>query len=402
MKTVKLGDVCNLMTGGTPSRAHKEYFESGDIKWLVSGDIHKGAIYDCDGRITKDGLKNSNARMLPLNSVMIALNGQGKTRATVAMLRTEATCNQSLVSIYPKDDTKVLPEWIFWNLRGRYDELRRLTGDAGNERRGLNMIIIRNIDIPEPPSLEEQRRVVERLDAAFEKIDRAIELTEKNIKKTDVLFKSVLKQKIAQQKNGRQVTVGEMATIKGGKRIPKGHRLTTNRTDHPYIRVSDFDHRGGVDQSNLQFVPDALWRAISNYIITDQDVFLSIAGSIGITGIIPSSLNGANLTENACRLIPNSELNKDYLYFFTLSDSFIEQARGATRTTAQPKLALTRIKKIHFSLPDLESQLSIVSEIRKTKVETERLTEGYREKLKYLKALKQSLLTQAFSQSEVE
>lgn len=194
MKTVKLGDVCNLMTGGTPSRNHKEYFENGNIKWLVSGDIHKGEIFDCDGRITEAGLNNSNARLLPINSVMIALNGQGKTRATVAMLRTQATCNQSLVSIYPKDDKKVLPEYIYWNLRGRYDELRKLTGDAGNERRGLNMIILRNIDIPAPPSLEEQRRVVERLDAAFEKIDATLELRNKKLMKLKELRQSALTQ----------------------------------------------------------------------------------------------------------------------------------------------------------------------------------------------------------------
>lgn len=141
-ETKRIGDVCSLMTGGTPSRNVSEYF-GGEIKWLVSGDIHQGEIHDCDGRITEAGLKNSNAKYLPINSVMIALNGQGKTRGTVALLRTKATCNQSLVSIFPKDTEKLLPEYVYINLHGRYEEIRRLTGDSGNDRRGLiNRLII--------------------------------------------------------------------------------------------------------------------------------------------------------------------------------------------------------------------------------------------------------------------
>jgi type I restriction enzyme S subunit len=70
----RIGDVCDLATGGTPSRTKPEYF-GGEIKWLVSGDIHQGEIYDCEGRITEAGMRNSNAKFLPVDSVMIALNG---------------------------------------------------------------------------------------------------------------------------------------------------------------------------------------------------------------------------------------------------------------------------------------------------------------------------------------
>ncbi|GAX61580.1 restriction endonuclease S subunit [Candidatus Scalindua japonica] len=69
-----VGRICDLYTGATPSRSRKDYF-GGKIKWLVSGDIHKGEIFDCDGRITEKGLDASNCKILPINSVMIALNG---------------------------------------------------------------------------------------------------------------------------------------------------------------------------------------------------------------------------------------------------------------------------------------------------------------------------------------
>jgi type I restriction enzyme S subunit len=157
-----IGELCNLMTGGTPSSNNKGYYDNGEIKWLVSGDINNEEIYDCEGRITQLGYENSNARYLPANSVLIALNGQGKTRGTVAMLRVEATCNQSLVSIYPKDINTILPEFIYFNLKARYTEIRKITGDSGNDRRGLNMPLIRAIKIKYPKSVDDQKEYINK------------------------------------------------------------------------------------------------------------------------------------------------------------------------------------------------------------------------------------------------
>ncbi|HLA81352.1 MAG TPA: N-6 DNA methylase, partial [Thermoleophilia bacterium] len=160
---VKLGDTCSFMTGGTPASSVKEYYEDGTIPWLVSGDIHKGVIYACDGRITEQGVLNSNAKCLPKDSVLIALNGQGKTRGTVALLRMDnATCNQSLVSIKPTQNSSLLSEFIYFHLQSVYQEIRNLTGD--DQRSGLNISIVKSISIPLPP-LETQLQIVAQIEA---------------------------------------------------------------------------------------------------------------------------------------------------------------------------------------------------------------------------------------------
>ncbi len=157
VEMVELGKVCELMTGGTPKSTKQEYY-GGDIKWLVSGDIHQKEIFDCRGRITEEGLKNSNAKFLPINSVLIALNGQGKTRGTVAVLRTKATCNQSLVSINPISD-KLISEFLFIVLQSKYQEIRDINGEK--QRGGLNMPVIRKIKIPLPPLATQKQLVAE-------------------------------------------------------------------------------------------------------------------------------------------------------------------------------------------------------------------------------------------------
>ncbi|PJB42999.1 MAG: N-6 DNA methylase [Deltaproteobacteria bacterium CG_4_9_14_3_um_filter_44_9] len=179
---VKLGEVAKLTTGGTPLTSKKEYY-GGDVKWLVSGDINKGEIFDCNGRITNLALKESNARLLPVNSVLIALNGQGKTRGTVAILRIEAACNQSLVSINPERE-KLLPEFLLYVLRGKYQEIRNINGD--NQRGGLNMPIIRSIEIPLPP-IKIQEKIVGKIEAErtlVESAKKMIEIYEQKTKAT--------------------------------------------------------------------------------------------------------------------------------------------------------------------------------------------------------------------------
>ena len=158
--TVVLEEICSFMTGGTPKSTVAEYYENGTVPWLISGDIHKGEIWDCEKRITEKGVENSNARYLAKDSVLIALNGQGKTRGTVAMLRMEgATCNQSLVSITPLETQRAIPEFIFWILRSMYSDIRALTGD--NQRSGLNISILKSIQIPLPPLAVQQEIVAE-------------------------------------------------------------------------------------------------------------------------------------------------------------------------------------------------------------------------------------------------
>ncbi|MFZ0033726.1 MAG: N-6 DNA methylase, partial [Sedimentisphaerales bacterium] len=180
----EVGQICDLMTGGTPTSTVKEYYEGGNIKWLVSGDIHQGEIFDCPNRITEKGMKNSNAKILPVNSVLIALNGQGKTRGTVALLRIEATCNQSIVSMNPKNKNPLLSEYLYFVLKGMYQQIRNITGDK--ERSGLSMAIIRNIKIPLAP-IETQKQIVSQLETEHKIVNenkKLIEIFEKKISDT--------------------------------------------------------------------------------------------------------------------------------------------------------------------------------------------------------------------------
>ncbi|MCK9338048.1 MAG: restriction endonuclease subunit S [Arcobacteraceae bacterium] len=159
-------------------------------------------------------------------------------------------------------------------------------------------------------------------------------------------------------------TIDEFATIKSGKRVPKGKKLLDDVTPYPYIRVTDFADNGTVDTLDIKYISEDIYQQIKNYTITDEDIYISVAGTIGKTGIIPSELNRANLTENAVKIVfDNSKYDKNFIFNFTNSITFMEQIGLATKTVAMPKLAIKRLKEVFIPLPPLEEQKRIVSKL---------------------------------------
>jgi len=164
-KLEKIRDVCEVVTGGTPSTKHPEYF-GGNIKWLKSGDIKQLYIYDTTEKITQLGIENSNAKIHPTDSVAIALSGRGQTRGRTTIIKVPMACSQSVAFMIPSSE--IVAEYLHYNLSNRYMEIRNLTGHL--DRSGLNLSIVSEIQIP-VPSLTEQQKIVSILVTADNKLD---------------------------------------------------------------------------------------------------------------------------------------------------------------------------------------------------------------------------------------
>lgn len=157
------------------------------------------------------------------------------------------------------------------------------------------------------------------------------------------------------------IRLGSIATILGGKRIPAGRKLTTEDTGHKYIRVSEMkDH--SVITDGLLYVPEDIYPSISQYIINKEDVYITVAGTIGRVGKIPAEIDGANLTENADRIV-FSELDQDWLIFCLSSSIVQKQIELLTTQVAQPKLAIKKIQEFLIPLPPLNEQKRIADKI---------------------------------------
>jgi type I restriction enzyme S subunit len=161
--------------------------------------------------------------------------------------------------------------------------------------------------------------------------------------------------------NKTTIKLGDIAEIKGGKRLPKGNDVQNEITDHPYLRVVDFKE-DGLDTTNVKYIDKETHQKVKNYTISSEDIYLSIAGTIGRVGIILEKLSGANLTENAAKITNiNKEFNKKYLMYFLRGSLGQGQIQSRVGGTSQPKLALYKIKDIEIPKLSRPEQDKIVS-----------------------------------------
>ncbi len=157
------------------------------------------------------------------------------------------------------------------------------------------------------------------------------------------------------------VRLGTIVSVYGGKRIPAGTRLSENDTGHKYIRVADMKDET-VSLDDIKYITDEIYEKIKQYFITSDDIYITVAGTIGRVGVVPRELNNANLTENADKLVFR-RLDKMYLCRMLNSEVVQHQIREATTQVGQPKLAIARIQKLIVPLPPLEEQKRIVAKI---------------------------------------
>ena len=152
--------------------------------------------------------------------------------------------------------------------------------------------------------------------------------------------------------------VRDIAMVKGGKRLPKGASFSEEITTHAYIRVTDMKNHS-VNISNLRYISDEIFSAIKNYTIAKDDLYVTIAGTIGVVGEIPDKLDGMNLTENAVK-ITNIAINKSFLCIILQTDFVQQQFQNKTHQVAMPKLALERILSTFIPICPYVQQLQIV------------------------------------------
>ena len=141
----KLGEVAETTSGGTPSKSNNEYYENGTIPWLRSGEVSQGFIYNTELFITQKGLDNSSAKMIPVDSVAIAM--YGATVGEVGIIKSPMCTNQAICSILPnKYLVPIYLRYFLMAMKPKY-----IAVAAGGAQPNISQAIIRNTHLPLPP-----------------------------------------------------------------------------------------------------------------------------------------------------------------------------------------------------------------------------------------------------------
>lgn len=182
-----IGELTTVVTGATPSRKRSDYYD-GTIPWVKTGEIEQGIIEDSEEYITELAVAETNCKILPVNTIMLAMYGVGKTRGQSGILKIEAATNQACAAILPSDSYD--PQFLLYYLRNQYETIRGL--GQGTQQTNLNLKIVRSIAVPKA-SLEQQRTyssLVEQSDKSKFELKQAIE-------RVTNLMKSLMQQDFA-------------------------------------------------------------------------------------------------------------------------------------------------------------------------------------------------------------
>ena len=185
-KLCHIGMLAEIGSGGTPDRKKRDYWD-GEIPWMASGEINYEYVYDTVEKITELGMNNSNTKILPINTVMLGLIGQGKTKGMTAILKIESTCNQNLAYLIPNKEL-LHYEYLFYCFKAMYIYMRGIVGES---QAGIYQWFLKKQYIPLPP-IDTQIKISELLNSICSKVNRSIQNREQIIEELNEYKKSLI------------------------------------------------------------------------------------------------------------------------------------------------------------------------------------------------------------------
>ncbi|WP_435139082.1 restriction endonuclease subunit S [Formosa sp. A9] len=184
-----IGSLFSVKTGATPKRGEQKYYDGGDIPWLKSGQVKNELIYEAEEFITDLAIKETNTKVFPIDTLLVAMYGEGKTRGQVGWMKIEAATNQAIAALVNENLDIRTRSYTYYFCLSQYNEIRA-QAEGGNQP-NLNLSKIKNWKIQLPP-LQEQKEIVNRVESLFAKAD-AIEAQYQSLKtKIDSLPQAIL------------------------------------------------------------------------------------------------------------------------------------------------------------------------------------------------------------------
>ena len=358
-----LGSVCSqVLTGGTPSTKVAEYYIGGQIPWLKTKEVNFCRIENTENYITQSGLANSSAKLVPPNSVIVAMYGQGDTAGRVAINKIPLTTNQACCNLVI--DSEIADyQFIYFYLKNSYAELvQRKTGSA---QPNLNTKLIKDFEIF-LPSLDEQKAIT----AVLASLDDKIDLLHRQNKTLESLAQTLFRHWFIDgaEDDWEDGALGDFINIAYGKNIPTKLLLPEG---YPVF--------GGNGQIGFY----------KKYLYEEPQVLIACRGAA--SGAVHISLPKSFVTNNSLVLeIPkDSRITFEYLKYFALNADFDPYVSGS----AQPQITINDLSFAEFMLPPKEQIAEFSTMVQK--LESKR-TLNFRQ-IQTLQKLRDTLLPKLMS-----
>jgi len=343
-KMVRLGDVCEIVAGSTPSTSKQEYWD-GSFYWVTPAEISDGDYYieRTQRKLTEAGISSAGLRLMPVGTVLLSSRAPiGK----VAITAVEMACNQGFKNFVCGE--KIHNRFLYYFLKNNKHYLNSL--GRGATFKEISKSIVCEVEIPLPP-LEEQKHIADILDKASNLID----LRKQQLEKMDLLIKSkfidmfgdpVTNPKGWEVKCLKDTALGKLA-------YGSGASATEYDFNVRYIRITDINEKGSLN--DIKVSPNEI---SDGYLLSEGDILFARSGAtVGKTFRYSKKYGKCIYAGYLIRLVPNQKIVlPDYIYYFSRTDYYLSFIQQNMKTVAQPNINAQQYGELQIPIPQLSLQ----------------------------------------------
>jgi type I restriction enzyme S subunit len=343
-ESYRIEELCLKVTsGGTPLRSISEYYNGGTIPWIKTKEVNFNRIYNADEKITEKGLDNSSAKLIPENSILIAMYGDGNTAGRCAINRLPVTTNQACCNLEINPEM-ANSDYMFYKISTLYEIFKGLK--SGGSQQNLNAKTLKEFKLSIPP-LPTQHKIASILSAYDDLIEnnlRRIKLLEE---KAFLSYKGILRSEKLEE--GR---IGDLASVKSGFAFKSRDWV---QDGFPVIKIKNIGDND-IDFSDCSFIPESIADTASKFILNVGDLLIAMTGAtVGKIGMMPKTETNFYLNQRVGIFNPkilNSEL---FLFCFFNEPSSMNAIQNLASGAAQPNISGGQIEGIKLFHPGAEN-----------------------------------------------
>jgi type I restriction-modification system, S subunit len=367
-----------ISAGATPDR-NNLLFWNGKINWMSSGEVNQEIVKYTAETITNLALKKSSTKLLPIGTVMLAMNGQGKTKGTVAILAVETASNQSLAS-FIVDGNRLNNQYLYYFFKAGYSYIRGLKGE---DRDGLNLQLVSNITVL-LFDIKEQQKIADFLDKKTAQLDKVKNLLEEQIQKlkdyrASLIYETVTKgldktvpmkdsgiDWIGQVPQGWGVSRLKYLTNKiGSGKTPLGGSEIFEETGILFIRSQNIYNGLILLEDKATYINRNIHQQMIGTCVKKNDILLNITGaSIGRVAKYDLDIE-ANVNQHVCIIRSNRHILPDYLMYFIMSEFGQFMIKTHQISGNREGLSFENIGNFKIIAPELDYQYEISQYLNK-------------------------------------
>lgn len=373
-KKDKLFRLCDKMgSGGTPRSTNQEFY-NGDIPWIQSGDLTDHYVSKTEKKITSEALATSSAKIFPKGTLLVAM--YGATIGKLGIMEMDAATNQACCAL--QLSKKLHPKFGYYLMRDVRDYL--ITQAYGGGQPNISQEILKQLHLFYP-SFPEQKAIADYLDKACHRIDKIIEIKERQLEKMEEYFSSKLKEIITSgveentkkkktkfdwfneiPKHWKVVRLKHILSKANGGVTPKGGATSYVDEGVPFIRSQNirFDK---LDLSDVVFITKDTHDKMSNSKLESGDVLLNITGASLGRCYYYDCEKDANVNQHVCILRPFQFIRTKFLYYVLRSEIGQAQIFSGFKGSGREGLSAETIKRFSIPLPTKEEQKVIENHI---------------------------------------